>query len=257
MKKTMRMPFCFVGFGGITLFFLISGLPSKPPGRAAGFHESSGIVFGQGVRVRRDSMLDSPVIAQISTGALVQVLRVSTNNFLPPGQLDTFCQSYPMVEVKTEDNRTGWIFGKYVFRILDQYENIPESSGAVQWKGVDYRLKACRNFGVGVSDEDGLTGCDEFYPVVLIDQQSARAYPVSLHDAEKGSVDFRFWNLGADESGVELIEKISVRDGRLIARVKAYMMEGCRHYSVEVRQNGAQFTAQVANAQRYYDKHCD
>lgn len=253
----MRTPFCFVGFGGIALFFLISGLPFKPSGRAAGFHESPGIVFGQGVRVRRDSMLNSPVIAQVSTGALVQILRVSTNKFLPPGQLDTLCQSYPMVEVRTEDNRTGWIFGQYVFRILDQYENIPETSSTVQWKGVHYRIKACRNFGMGVSDEDGLTGCDEFYPVVLIEQQSARAYPVSLHDADKGSGDFRFWNLGADVNGVELVENISVRDDRLIVGIKAYMMEGCRHYSVEVRQNGAQFTAQVVNAQRYYHKHCD
>ena len=170
----MRIPTILLLTASSTGLFSCNSNPAAPPTsqpsqtpakespakvETSSIYPTAGIVFGQNVRLRQDSTLNSPEIAKVSTGERLELLQ-ATYTLYAAGN-NTLCESCPMVQVKTESGAIGWIHGKFVYRILNKFQ-ATEALETVGFASGSFRLKACRNFGLGADDpENGLTGCWE------------------------------------------------------------------------------------------------
>ena len=220
--------------------------------------KTEGVIFGQGVRIRKEPSLASPELAKVSTGEKLEILEVAPTLMMLPGQTDTQCYSFPMIRVRTASGQSGWIFGKYVYAFVENYKGIPAALGTFTCGTGTYRLQACRNYGVGAwAEPDGLTGCDELYPVVLIEVSSGRVYPVSFDDPNKNYMKLAYWNLENDEGGYEEIERIQAGADQISIWIKDELMDGCRRFRLDLRLVNGKWSGRIKDVQEKFGAGCE
>lgn len=241
-------------------------IPEKPVA-----YPTPGIVLGQGVRLRKDSTMQAPEIGKVSAGENLELLGATRTLFAL--SQDSTCDSSPMVQVKTESGAIGWMHGKYVFRVLDNYM-ATDTLGAVLLNGTEFRLKACRNYTIGAWSDSlgGLTSCWEFYPMLLMDRSTGKYYPVELAPHTRDTLGYpywpadmevsadtpgssyppyyarKYWNLESDEGGSDLIlsiEPVNVQTTRI--EMVREPMEGCVHFSIDLFKEDGRFVANCHN----------
>jgi hypothetical protein len=164
------------------------------------FTAAKGILIGNSINIYGTN---TQIVERLKEkdGTVVEILAKTpqTFSFLNKSQ-NEICDQYPFVQVKL-DNKTVWIFGAYVYKISEQA--LPNIASA------DYELVLCHNFGAGASNNEGLTGCDDFSPLLLkkIGTDSYKLLEMSMgHDIEENFHDnFPYYNLISDEGTGESI----------------------------------------------------
>lgn len=216
---------------------------------------AAGIILGDGVRIRQDSTLQSPVTGKVSTGEVLDILQLTATKHIVPG--DESEGSYPMVRVKTGKGSSGWISGKYVFLLLERHEAVSKIH-PVSLGGQEFRLQACRNYGTGASDEVGLTGYAEFYPLLLVDTQTGQPFAVTMFEPAVSVPNVHYWSLENDEGGTDAITGIEAAGpDKLRVSMKKELMEGCIRYQVDIVKKGQGLAGKCVNLRRSEDEGCD
>ncbi|MEM6726671.1 MAG: SH3 domain-containing protein [Bacteroidota bacterium] len=145
-----------------------------------------GIIMGDNVRMRSDSTTSSKVAGELNTGDPILVIQ-ETHNRTNVGQED-YChkRGYHWYQVATKEKIIGWVYGQFVFEMLtadevssglESPENIrPFMGGWNMHLGEnEYQIQFHKSKGIGPSDHEGLTGCDDIYYPVLIDRAKRKA----------------------------------------------------------------------------------
>jgi hypothetical protein len=197
--------------------------------------------------------LQSEVVSKASTGEPVLILDVSEQS---DTSVQDACEKYPMIKVKMASGVTGWVFGKYIYKILNEHELIPDFP-PVAFENRMLKLKICRNFGMGASDSEGITGCDEFYPILLVDTKTGESFLVSLSKPQNRVPSFHFWSLENDEGGMEKIRGGKIQNGTLVFDIFSEYMEGCGSYQVLISKSGGQFSGNCINFKEFTEEECN
>lgn len=164
------------------------------------FTAAKGMLIGNSINVYETNTQIIDDLSQ-ADGQVVEILGKTEKSFslLNKGQ-NEICDQYPFVKIKL-NSKVVWIFGAYVYKISEQA--LPNIASA------DYELVLCHNFGVGASNSEGLTGCDDFSPLLLkkIGADSYKLLEMSMgHDIEENFHDnFPYYNLISDEGTGESI----------------------------------------------------
>lgn len=211
-------------------------------------YPAPGIIIGEGVRIRQKASLESEVVGKASTGEKLQIMEVVEST--DTSKLDA-CEVYPMVRIKTASGATGWVFGKFVYEILK--EEPFTSLNPVAFDNRMLALKLCRNFGLGVEDEGGLTGCWEYYPVLLVDTKTGESFLVSMPKPQNSVPDFKYWSLESDEGAAETIQSWEANQGKITARIFAEHMEGCSKYQLNITKSAKGFVATCSDQYKTVD----
>lgn len=164
------------------------------------FAGAKGILIGNSINVYETNTQIIEDLRQ-ADGQVVEILGKTEKTFsLLNKSQNEICDQYPFVQIKL-NNKAVWIWGAYVFKISE--EALPNIASA------DYELVLCHNFGVGASNSDGLTGCDDFSPLLLkkTETEAYKLLEMNMgHDIEENFHDnFPYYNLISDEGTGESI----------------------------------------------------
>ena len=164
------------------LLFLISGMLLLVSLNLRG--QDVGFVINDGnIKLHENSDIKSNKIDLLSNEEVVYILD-TTKEKVALKDTDDVCNKFPMIKIKNKKGNIGWASGKYIYRILSK-ENISKEyinknvDCNFNMNGNNYRLLFCRNYGVEVSDEEGLTGCEVAYPFIIQDMNTKTYYLVN------------------------------------------------------------------------------
>ncbi len=141
------------------------------------------------------------------------------------------CNNFYFVEIKLNEVQ-GWVNGKYVFEFKDTEQDSLNISGANS-----YSFITTKNFGIGSMNDIGLTGCGEFYPIVLHDMRNESYNLIEFKNTiEIGVNEFKYFCLKNDEGGTDLIKSISIAD-TIILEFERQMQTAKAKYKLKVIKN--------------------
>ena len=135
------------------------------------------IICNNNVNIHESANINSKTIELLSSGELVTIID-STKERFNIGIEEVFCKDFPFIKIKNNKGNLGWVSGQFVFKIIEKQNNIPQGlitiNSNFSLNSHKFSLFLGRNFGIGSTDEDGLTGCEEFYPLILYDEEESK-----------------------------------------------------------------------------------
>lgn len=139
------------------------------------------------------------------------------------------CEKAYFIKIKY-NNQDCIIFGKEVFEIN------PEQIFSFQnLNGEKFSLFPVTNFEMGASDENGLTGCDD-YSILIIENKAKRTftsinYPINgtNHTIQK----LKKAVLIHDEGSNEIIQNVSTKNDTLVIAIKSIYQEGGSSFNLK------------------------
>lgn len=183
-------------------------------------HPSSGIIIYQNNRLFDENLNE---IGQIYSKGFekVQILE-RTKIMYNLKNSSEYCEKAYFIKIKY-DNKECIVFGKEVFEIdkeqIFSFQNID---------GDKFSLFPVANFKMGASDENGLTGCDD-YSFLIIENESNQTFTSINYPINGNSHNIRKLEKAVlihDDSADERIQNVSIKNDTLVIGIKAIYQEG-------------------------------
>lgn len=199
--------------------------------------------------VRQIPGFDQQQAFQLTAGQTVFLKEVKQ---VDSGRQDenTFCYEDNWVRIRTDDDREGWVFGKFVGKIEEESDLIDSYSGfQVMLDDEIYNVLVASNYTIGASVEgEGLTGCEEFYPLLFMRNyyQDLELIRVDEHPIS----NFSFARLLSDEGAEEKITAAETQGDHVLFYVSATYQEGSGSYTLEVRREGGDLIGEIKDFQQ-------
>ena len=181
------------------------------------------VVLGQDFKFFNTNQIESdstPIY-----GETFEILEVSQDKY--PKDNTNECVQFPYIHI-SNSRLNGWISGKYVFRIFDEPERRIEISNE------SYQVYKSKNFGVGSMDSTGhITGCEEYYPIVLKSLSSDNFHIIDLPGGNPIYHNIETIILHKYDEFIE-INSDSILT---VLKIKTEGMEGGKFYDLNLRLN--------------------
>lgn len=193
------------------------------------------IIIGKDVMVYANPSFDKP-LNKINETEFVTIISVTPKRYLLKGSTNEQCDSYPWVKVKTSSAKEVYIFGKYVYKLLndgdkevreqlEKWNNYP-----LVFDNKKYNLRIAKNYSIGASDEEGLTNCSEFYPIIFIEGNYTSAK--LIFNKNKSFSKFPYFSLTNDDGVQESISKIKQNQKGCQISIEDVFQEGTGNYDI-------------------------
>lgn len=161
---------------------------------------------------------------------LVQILEKSTKMYNVDENIDN-CEKAYFLKVKYH-GKDYTVFGQDVYEINNQQKFSVQNENNEK-----LTLFPITNFEMGASDEDGLTGCDDYSLLVLLNdkkkQYSLMKYP--KNEDIHGEAANKFACLFHDDGSEEKIYKVTVKQDTLVIGIKATYQEGGSLFNLKAK----------------------
>jgi hypothetical protein len=208
------------------------------------------IVSQQKLKIFADADTLSKNSGMLKPGEWIEILDTTTSKYSIGTYVDS-CNTYPMIKVKTKSGKSGWLFGKYVFRIGNKYEPVYKinSDLEIKFQGEIYNIHYGKNYGFGSFSSEGLTGCEDFYPIILFNKNK-QTYHI-IKNIKSPVTIFPYSILNNDAAvGEEIIEVKSTSE-RIILSIKCTFQEGTGSYDYAIKKMGDEFSGESYNYQQF------
>jgi len=202
-----------------------------------------GIIFCEyRVNIREMPDTRSKSIGYVTTGNFVSILD-STKEKFKIGTEEVFCKEFPFVKVKSDEGISGWVSGQFVFKILEPHrskaKDLINTISDFNFCNHEYQLLLGQNFGKGSFDEDGITGCEDFYPLILFDRNDKRYFLIE-NDGNPNSTR-KYCVIIDDEGTFEYIKNIKVDADTMQLKIEGTYQEGSFSYKTKIFTNNEEF----------------
>ncbi len=124
--------------------------------------QNKGIVIGDSVILYED--VNSRKVIAINSN--LDELDILDDTTFKINKSENDCLKFSWVNVKSKTGQIGWISSKDFYKIISPSKK-ESKVRYLKIKGIDYILLICRNYGLKDMNTDGLTDCEDLYPVVL------------------------------------------------------------------------------------------
>lgn len=198
------------------------------------------VIIGKEVWAYETPSFNKPII-KLNNSDIVDIINVTQQQYLLKGSTDEQCEKYPWVQLKTQTS-TVYVFGKYVYRLLGNSDK--EVVACLQKWNVypisfgdkKYTLRIAKNYSIGASDDEGLTDCPEFYPLLLIESNYGSAKLIMTRNQHFSK--FSSLSLTNDDGVQEHISKIKQNQKGYQISIDCTFQEGTGKYDVNItKQN--------------------
>jgi hypothetical protein len=164
---------------------------------------------------------------------LVQILEKSTKMYNVEGTTDN-CEKAFFLKVKYLGNYYT-VFGQDVYEINKQQKFSTQTE-----KHDKLTLFPITNFEMGASDDDGLTGCDDYSLLVLFNEKENlyRLMKYPNNEDIHGKSTNKFASLFHDDGSKEKIYKLTVIQDTLVIGIKAIYQEGGSVFNMKAILSG-------------------
>lgn len=207
------------------------------------FKEISGtaVLIGDQI-VKLDEHLN--MVSRDKEGAIVTLKGLSENLFQ---NTDDYCDAFKYVKIASSAG-DRIVDGRNVYQIVNSDQN-----ASFTYRNNEYELKATSFFGIGVSDDEGLTFCEKYHtPVVLIDKSANNPRLVQLintaiSNEPTGKKEFKYFELIENDMAYDSIEKVDVVENGVILTVKRELQEGWNRFQVKLLLDEKEYRAEYLN----------
>ena len=208
-----------------------------------------GIVFCTNrITIHEGPNLKSKSLGYLKAGETVSMIDSTTERF-PIGTDDLFCKEFPFIKIKSNDGIVGWVSGQFIVRIFDKFDSkskeLMKISSEFKLNNKLYEIHIGKNFGIGSVDTEGITGCEDFYPLILFDVYDNKYYLVE--NLVNPNSKMKFCLLLDDEGTGERIVKIKTNSDTTIFKIEGNYQEGTFKYETKIFLGDGKFLGKSIN----------
>lgn len=190
-----------------------------------------------------DSKLSSIKDITHWNGEIVDVIGVSDSLF---NASEYICNAYWYVKIIVGD-KEGVVNGRKVFRII---ESEPTKSFTI--KGNLIEIYKSHYYGMGITHEEDLVGCDIDKPVVLKDTANSYFGLVDLIQNEYSKqasweTAYPFFELIEDDGGYDRIDSVIFEGTKIRLKIQREFQEGMNESEVILSYSDNKYTAKYLN----------
>lgn len=168
------------------------------------------IICNSKVLLHKSPTLSSTIVAYLLPGEIVRIIDTTSKRF-QIGTAELFCKDFPFVKVLKQDSIIGWASGQFTFKLLsksnEKYKSLIKSRNTFLLENHIFEIYLGRNYGIPTSYQGEITGCEEYYPVILFDQTDGKYNLVEMKNNPNSN--YPYWNLTDDEGTGENIVGIT------------------------------------------------
>ena len=162
----------------------------------------------------------------------------STSTRFPIGTSELFCKDFPFVKIQELNGKIGWVSGQFVYKILDKsndpFSSLVKTKSNFSLSNTTLEIRLGRNYGIPTSYQGDITGCEEYYPVILFDKSKNQYNLVQINNSPNSREVF--WNLVSDEGIGEEINRIIESNNQVIFKIKCIYQDGSGFYSIKLSE---------------------
>ena len=158
---------------------------------------------------------------------------------------DDYCQEFKYVKIKTKDFE-GYVDGRKIYETIKHTQN-----KIVNLDNNEVSFIATTYFGIGVSDDDGLTGCSINTPVVFSDKNVKYEGLVKIVKNKNYESDYPYFELKDDDGANDEILSIDKQGEKYLLKIKRTYQEGGANLLVEIYKDKiGTFVAEIIENER-------
>ena len=201
------------------------------------------ILLGDNIKLLDENFKEIKDISYLNE-QFVQVTEVS-DKYHKLKSTDDYCQEFKYVKIKTKDFE-GYVDGR---KLYEPIKHIHNKIIKIDYNEVSFI--ATTYFGIGVSDEDGLTGCSINTPVVFSDKSAKYEGLVKMVKNKNYEDDYPYFELKDDDGANDEILSINKQDDKYLLKIKRGYQEGGANilFAVYKDKNGT-FVAEILENER-------
>jgi hypothetical protein len=204
--------------------------PQSPFKKVINFNDFKGkaVLIGDKIEVLNDEL---EAESSINERSIVEIIGISDSLF--QNTVDK-CRAFKYVKIRF-GSQNGIIDGRNVHQITAS-----EQDTSFYFKNKKFSICGTTYFGIGVSDDEGLTFCSNYHePVVLIEGDSNQPKLIELvqNDISKKVTSnkvFKYFELMANDGAYDKIKKITPTNQGVILTIKREFQEGWNEYQVRL-----------------------
>ena len=176
------------------------------------FHKVNGkaILLGDNIQLL-DKNFDGVKDISYLNGRFVEVVEVS-DKYQKAKPRDDYCQQFKYVKIKDVE---GYIDGRKLYELIKHIQN-----KIVKIDNNEISFIATTYFGIGVSDDDGLTGCSINTPIVFSDKNDKYEGLVKMVKNKNYESDYPYFELKNDDGANDQILSVNQQDGKYFLKIK-------------------------------------
>ena len=176
-------------------------------------------VLLQGELTLFDENLNKVGNLEIKEISKVQILEKSINFYTIENSND-YCLKSNFIKINYK-SKNYIVFGREIYEI-----NEKEKFDFQNEKNENFTILPITNFEMGASDDDGLTGCDDFSYLIIYNKANNKYSTISAPNNQENHSNEKFANLLHDDGSEEKIYQVKVVNDSLILKIKVSYQEG-------------------------------
>jgi len=202
-----------------------------------------GIILGQNIKLLDENFKEIKDISFLNE-QFVDLIEVS-EKYHKANPTDDYCQEFKYVKIRTK-NFEGYVDGRKIYKSITdgQHKIVKIDNNEVSFIAATY-------FGIGVSDDNSLTGCPINTPVVFSDKSIKYEGLVKMVKNKNYDSDYPYFELKEDDGAYDEILNINKQGDKYLLKIKRTYQEGGAKLLIAVyKDNSGKFVAEIIENER-------
>jgi len=201
------------------------------------------ILLGDNIKLLDENFKEIKDISYLNE-QFVQITEVS-DKYHKTRPTDDYCQEFKYVKIKVKDIE-GYVDGRKLYEPIKNTQN-----KIVKIDDNEVSFIATTYFGIGVADNDGLTGCSINTPIVFSDNKAKYEGLVKMVKNKNYESDYPYFELKDDDGANDEILSIEKQDDKYLLKIKRGYQEGGANLLVTIyKDNNGIFVAEILKNER-------
>lgn len=188
-----------------------------------------GILIGESIMLLDENFTEIRDISYLNEH-FVEILAVS-KEYYKVNSTDDYCDEFKYVKIKSKDI-DGYIDGRKVYQFLETEQN---KKLKIDTNEISFFTTAY--YGIGISDDDGLTFCSSNNPVIFKAKNENFEGLVKMIRNENYKEGYPYFELRADEGAYDEIKNIQKQADKYLINIEREYQEGRANISVAIFKN--------------------
>ena len=199
---------------------------------------SKGILLGENIKLLDENFKEIKDISYLNEH-FVEVTEVSDKyHKLKP--TDDYCQEFKYVKIKTK-GLVGYVDGRKIYELIKNTQN-----KIVKIDNNEVSFIATTYFGIGVSNDDGLTFCSVNTPVVFSDMAANFEGLVKMVKNKNYEDNYPYFEFKDDDMAGDDILNIDKQADKYILSIRRVYQEGGANMKVEIyKDDNKKYVAEI------------
>ena len=202
-----------------------------------------GILLGDNIKLLDENFKEIKDISFLNE-QFADVTEVS-DKYQKANPKDDYCQEFKYVKIRTKDFE-GYVDGRKIYEPIKHIQN-----KIVKIDNNEVSFIATTYFGVGVSDDDGLTFCSVNTPVIFSDKSAKYEGLVKMVKNKNYEYNYPYLELKDDDGANDEIISIDKQGDKYLLKIKRTYQEGGANLLVAVyKDKNGIFVAEIIENER-------